>query len=246
MGTLSLSPSRLNKAAESVVWYVTAKTAIGLKYILRQTDNSVHNEIPDKSQSGDGQETVAPETESTLALLTRCKSGDRTALDCLFARYLPSMKRWASRRLPQWARDNADTEDLVQQTLLQTFTRIESFEPQGRGALHGYMRAALLNRIRDEIRRAGRRPDRKELDPNLGDAQPSPLEEAIGNEALERYERALARLRPEEQDVIIGRVELGFSNEELATALGKPTPDAARKAAQRALVRLAEEMSRET
>ena len=107
------------------------------------------------------------------------------------------------------------------------------------------MRAALLNRIRDEIRRAGRRPDREELDPNLGDAQPSPLEEAIGNEALERYERALARLRPEEQDVIIGRVELGFSNEELAAALGKPTPDAARKAAQRALVRLAEEMSRE-
>jgi hypothetical protein len=39
-------------------------------------------------------------------------------------------------------------------------------------------------------------------------------------------------------------VELGFGNEELATALGKPSPDAARKAAQRALVRLAEEMSR--
>jgi DNA-directed RNA polymerase specialized sigma24 family protein len=104
----------------------------------------------------------------------------------------------------------------------------------------------LLNRIRDEIRRVGRRPDRGELDSELGDARPSPLEEAIGGEALERYESALARLRSEEQNVIIGRVELGFSNEELATALGKPSPDAARKAAQRALVRLAEEMSRET
>jgi DNA-directed RNA polymerase specialized sigma24 family protein len=31
---------------------------------------------------------------------------------------------------------------------------------------------------------------------------------------------------------------------EMAEALGKPTPDAARKAAQRALVRLAEEMDR--
>jgi len=199
--------------------------------------------MSDKLQSG-RHGTGTPGTESTQELLSRYKSGERAALDCLLARYLPSLKRWATGRLPQWARTNADTEDLVQETLLQTFTRIESFEPQGRGSLHSYMRTAVMNRVRDEIRRAGRRPQREELDPELGDAKPSPLEEAIGNEALERYERALARLRPEEQDVIIARVELGFGNEELATALGKPSPDAARKAAQRALVRLAEEMSR--
>jgi DNA-directed RNA polymerase specialized sigma24 family protein len=35
---------------------------------------------------------------------------------------------------------------------------------------------------------------------------------------------------------------MGYSYEELAQVLGKPTADAARKAAQRALVRLAEEM----
>jgi DNA-directed RNA polymerase specialized sigma24 family protein len=35
---------------------------------------------------------------------------------------------------------------------------------------------------------------------------------------------------------------LGYSYEELADALGKPTADAARKAARRALVRLAEEL----
>ena len=44
----------------------------------------------------------------------------------------------------------------------------------------------------------------------------------------------------------IGRVELGFSNEELASALGKPTSEAVRKAAQRALLRLAQEMSPES
>jgi DNA-directed RNA polymerase specialized sigma24 family protein len=37
---------------------------------------------------------------------------------------------------------------------------------------------------------------------------------------------------------------MGYSFEELAEALGKPTPDAARKTAHRALVRLAEEMKR--
>ena len=44
---------------------------------------------------------------------------------------------------------------------------------------------------------------------------------------------------------MIGRLEMGFSYQELALALEKPTADAARKAAQRALVRLAEEMQRE-
>ena len=70
----------------------------------------------------------------------------------------------------------------------------------------------------------------------------SPLEEAIGHEAVERYERALERLKPDEREAIIARVELGYSYEELADALGKPTADAARKAARRALVRLAEEL----
>ena len=46
----------------------------------------------------------------------------------------------------------------------------------------------------------------------------------------------------EDREAIIARVELGLSYEEMAEALNKPTPDAARKAAQRALVRLAEEM----
>ena len=70
----------------------------------------------------------------------------------------------------------------------------------------------------------------------------SPLELAIGREGVERYEQALQSLRPEEREVIIGRIELGYTYEELAQILGKPTADAARKAAQRALMQLAEEL----
>ncbi len=72
--------------------------------------------------------------------------------------------------------------------------------------------------------------------------QGSPLEEAIGAEAAARYIAALARLEPEEREAIIGRVEMEYSYADLAEVLGKPTADAARKAARRALLRLAEEM----
>ena len=73
---------------------------------------------------------------------------------------------------------------------------------------------------------------------------PSPLEEAIGLQALERYEAALQRLKPSDRDAIILRVELGCSLTEVAEALGKPTPNAAYVAIRRAIVRLVKEMSR--
>jgi RNA polymerase sigma-70 factor (ECF subfamily) len=182
--------------------------------------------------------------ETTFRLLERVRAGDQTALDALFARYTKPLRRWAAGRLPRWARDVADTQDLVQDTLLRAFTKIERFDPRGKGALHAYLRQALSNRIMDELRRCRRRPAIDELDPALTDDGPSPLEHAIGREAVARYEAALARLKPLEREAIIATVEMGCSYAELALALGKPTPDAARKAAERALVRLAQEMGR--
>ena len=160
----------------------------------------------------------------------------------LFARFVGPLQRWASGRLPRWARDISDTDDLVQETLLRTFNRIGQFEPRGVGALHAYLRQAILNRVREELRRKGRRPEETSLNGLETEPALSPLDQAISGEAIGRYQEALARLRPEEQEAIIGRVELGYTYQELADELGKPSAEAARKTAQRALVRLIEEM----
>ena len=186
-----------------------------------------------------------PRLDSTAELVERVRHGDRDALERLMARHVPPLRRYVSGRLPRWARDLADTDDLVQDTLLRTFTKIEDFDSRGVGALQAYLRQAVLNRIRDELRRKARTPVRVDADGLNLEAAGSPLEDAIGREAFERYEAALARLKPEEREAVIGRVEMDYSYAELADALGKPTPDAARKTAQRALVRLAEEMKRD-
>ena len=194
-------------------------------------------------------ETFKPpnaDVESTLHLIGQARGGDQDALDRLFARHSEPLRRWATGRLPKWAPDVADTDDLVQETLLRTFRRIGDFEPRGAGALLAYLRQAILNAIREELRRKGRRPDGTVLDGLEADRALSPLEQAIGGEAVDRYERALARLKPGEREAIIGRIEMGYTYEELGAALGKPTADAARKAAQRALVRLVEEMDVES
>jgi RNA polymerase sigma factor (sigma-70 family) len=184
------------------------------------------------------------EVVSTFHLIEQARAGDQEALELLFARHLKPLQRWASGRLPKWARDLADTDDLVQDTLAQTFKRIEHFEPRRVGALQAYLRQAVLNRILNELRRKGRQPQITDLDGIEVESGESPLEQAIGREAVECYDEALQRLTAEEREAIIARVEMGYSYEELAEALGKPTPDAARKAAHRALVRLAEEMKR--
>ena len=182
--------------------------------------------------------------ESTVQLIERARAGDHEALERLFARHLEPLQRWARGRLPKWARDLADTDDLVQDALAQTFKNIDGFEPRGAGALQAYLRQAVLNRIRNELRRKGRQPQAPARADIAVDDVESPLEQAIGREALERYERALQRLTPEERETIIARVEMGCSYDQIAGAMGKPTAEAARKAARRALIRLAEEMER--
>jgi RNA polymerase sigma-70 factor, ECF subfamily len=205
-------------------------------------DDPLAADLPDAGQplSSDGQ----PAVHSTFDLIEQAKAGDRDALNRLFARYIPTLRRWAHRRLPRWSRDVMDTDDLVQETVVRVFKQLDHFESHHEGALQAYLRQAILNRIRDEVRRTRRSPVSAELDERASDHGASPLETAIGTEAVERYEAALARLRPEEREAIVTRIEMDGSYQEVATALGKPSADAARMAVTRALLRLAEEMSR--
>jgi RNA polymerase sigma-70 factor (ECF subfamily) len=198
----------------------------------------------DESRARGDAAAPQPGLDTTLDLVNRAKTGDADALERLIARCLPPLKRWASGRLPRSKRDLMDTDDLVQETVIRAVRRIGAFEPRHDGALQAYLRQAVMNRIRDEIRHSGRVPMRLELDDNARNQDASPLESAIGREAVDRYEAALARLRPEDREAIVARVEMDCSYEEVARAMGKPSPDAARVAISRALVRLAEEMNR--
>jgi RNA polymerase sigma factor (sigma-70 family) len=194
----------------------------------------------DQSSPPAGRQTSAVTT--TADLLQRARLGDAEALNDLFARYLPSLRRWARGRLPKWTRDLRDTDDVVQETLVQTLKHIGDFQPRHEGALQAYLRQALMNRVRDEVRRVNRHGVGAEIQDEHAAADASPLEEAIGREALTRYEQALARLRPEEREVIVARVEMGQSYQQIAAGHNKASADAARMAVTRALVRLAEEM----
>src|SRR5262249_30561472 len=154
----------------------------------------------------------------------------------------PRLRRWAHGGLPAWSRQMIDTEDLVQETLKNVALRIDKFEPRHEGAFQGYVRQTLFNRILDEVDRA-----KGKVAESVGSArpspEPSPLEQAIGSELLERYEEALSRLKPDDREAIIARVEMGLTWPEVAEALDKNSSESAQMTVRRALVRLAREMS---
>ena len=199
----------------------------------------LENRTPPRSTSGQD----PPATES-LILLERVRAGDIAALNRLMDRYLPRLSRWASGRLPHWARDLSDTDDLVQDTMIRSVANLGHFEARGEGALQAYLRGAVMNRIRDEIRRRRRTPVQSPLDSTIPATGQSPLESAIGGEVLEKYDRALDRLEPETREAVIARIEMGCSYAEIAELMEKSSPDAARMMVSRALLKLAEEMRR--
>jgi len=180
--------------------------------------------------------------EATVELLDRVKHGDEEALNLLLARVIPRLRRWAHGRLPQSARGMQETADLVQDTILAAVKRIDQFEVRHQGALQAYLRQCVMNRIRDIARFQQRRPQQTDLPEQVTDSAPSPLQDAIGAQNMERYEKALARLDAADREAIIGRLELQNSYDELAVSLNKPTAAAARMAVTRAMKRLAHEM----
>jgi RNA polymerase sigma factor (sigma-70 family) len=179
---------------------------------------------------------------STLDLLERFKLGDEQAMNLLVERSIPPLRRWARGRLPVWARSLAETQDLVQTALMRALPRLREFEAHHAGALQAYLRQAVANHIRDEIRKASTRKATGVVD-DQPDPTPSPLEQAIGRESFERYEAALASLRPVDREAIVARLELQQSYEEVALALQKPNANAARVAVARAVKNLVKAMA---
>jgi RNA polymerase sigma factor (sigma-70 family) len=104
--------------------------------------------------------------------------------------------------------------------------------------MQAYLRMSVINRIRDEIRRVGRRPEAVELKDDTPGDETSPLEVAIREEAYHRYRTALQQLRTRDREMVVARIEVQWSIAEIAQRFGMASIDAARVAVSRSLKRL--------
>jgi len=178
--------------------------------------------------------------DTTIDLIEQVKRGENGALDAVLKRQMPILQRWAHGRLPYSNRAVMDTCDLVQDTMISALRHVEAIELRRRGALQAYLRHAVMNRVRDLVRRDRCRPARGEMPLDVVDDAPSALEQLIGSENVGRYEAAVQTLPERDRKAIIGRLELHYTYDELAVALDAPSANAARAAVSRAMKRLVE------
>lgn len=180
--------------------------------------------------------------ESTATLVRALQDGDGDARDRLFRRCLPLLRRWAHGRLPPRARDLTDTDDLVQVSMLRALSNMDRFEAGRPGALLAYLRTILLNAVREELRRSDRRSADRHGEVETEDAGPSVLEQAIGQETLDAYERALTTLTEKQRNAVILRLEFDMTYPEIALELDADSHDAARMLVVRGVAELTRRM----
>lgn len=172
---------------------------------------------------------------TTAVLLERVHAGDPKARAALVARVEPLLRAFARARVPQALRHAEDTGDLIQRTWLAVLERLPSIAPRERGAFFAYLRAALVNALRESLRRQARSPIDAQADPDLalalGDG-------AAGIEDWLEYERSLERLDPATRALVLMRYEFGMSFGEIGAELGE-SADTVRMRLNRAMARLA-------
>lgn len=180
------------------------------------------------------------EPEKTIVLLARAQGGDDAAREELYRRIVPRLETFAHGRVPRSLRSFADTQDIVQETLVRSLDRLETFKPSHEGAFMHYLGKIIINRIRDLARRPRREsPMGEGFSPSS--KQPSPVEEAVGAETFRAYQEALQTLKEDQKLAVFLHVEMNYSLAELAEALGRGT-EASRKVLFRGLKNLAGKM----
>lgn len=172
---------------------------------------------------------------SSIVLVKQAQVGDPEAWKALVARYSPRLQKWVHGRLPSAARHLLDTDDVIQEVLMALLRRLPALEDAA--AFPGYLRQAVLNRLRDAYRRQVYETGWKETF-DYADFRPGPAEDLRGGDLARRYEAILTGLSERDRGAIVGRLEWGLAYSELAAELGLASADAARMAVSRALVRL--------
>jgi RNA polymerase sigma factor (sigma-70 family) len=183
-------------------------------------------------------------SETSFELVKRACAGDNEAENEICRRYTPRLHKWARGRLPAGARPALETADVVQEVLIRAIRTFPAFEVRHEHSFPAYLRTILANRLMDLGRVDQRRPPPQPLadiaEPPTREA--SPFDRAAAAERQRRFDAALKRLNPADQELIFLRTELGCDYQEMADILGRSNANALRVALRRAILRLGKEI----
>jgi RNA polymerase sigma-70 factor, ECF subfamily len=168
------------------------------------------------TRMGGDRKMSRPETE----LVRRAACGDGEAVARVFTEIQPVVLRYCLARLGQTHGAYGTAEDVAQDVCLTVLRVLPRFRDQGR-PFAAFVYGIAARKVSEARRWASRHPQ-VSLESLSARADPSggPEELVVAAELSERLHRMLERLPPAQREVIILRVAVGLSSDEVAAILG--------------------------
>ena len=191
-----------------------------------------------------------PAADPDAALLAQLRAGDPDALEALFERHRPYLRRLAELFLDERLSARVDASDLIQETQLEAFRRIEDYLDEPPMPFRLWLRRMIRDRAgmarRFHLTSAKRSrhremplPDRSSalLTRQLLGEVDTPSEQVAKRETAREVRSAVDSLAEADREILTMRTFEKLSFEEIALVIGV-RPEAARKRHGRALIRL--------
>jgi len=176
------------------------------------------------------------ESRSDSSLIEAWRDGDERAATELVRRHAEPLARFLSAAgAGAGAGAGEDVEDLVQETFLRAFRRIETFK--GVSSFRTWLMTIGSNLLKDSWRRRSRRPEVSLEERDIVDEAGDPQDKAVAGDTAARIGVFVQTLPRMQRDVFLLRAQQGLEYEEIARALGT-TVGAARVHYHHAIKRL--------
>ncbi|MGD2253460.1 MAG: RNA polymerase sigma factor [Anaerolineales bacterium] len=177
--------------------------------------------------------TLEPELQSDEEMVARAIKGDVDAFGDLYQRHLPSIYRYLYYRLGEVL----EAEDLTENVFLKAWQGLKSFK-KGKGSFRTWLYRVAHNTLIDHYRTMKQESPLQPIE-ELEAPSPRPEEQVIAKERSQGLARAIARLKPEFQEILTLRFINGMSHMEAGQVMGRSS-GAVRVLQHRALKALGE------
>jgi len=150
-------------------------------------------------------------------LVKKAKKGEAEAFGLLYDHYVAAIYRFILLKVSH----ESDAEDLTHQVFLQAWQNIRSYRSKGL-AFSSWLYRIAANKVIDYYRTKKKYVDIENVaEENLIDPSPSPQKKIEKDLNLSLIKKALKKLEPDQQNVLIMRFINDLSHQEIAQALNK-------------------------
>src|SRR5438445_2440774 len=191
----------------------------------------------------------AENSAETEHLLQQIRGGERLAIDPLFARHRPELRRLVQLRLDPKLRPRLDPSDVVQEAQLEALRRLDDYLQEPPMPFRLWLRQLTYDRLlmvrrqhvqarRRTVQRDVALPDQSSLllAQQLLASGSSPSEQLAKRELTRRVNRAVGELAETDREIVLMRNFEGLTNQEVSDVLAI-SPAAASQRYGRALLR---------